>query len=886
VKNPFINLLSLFCLAAMLLPVTAKAANRLDANVAGDVRVQFLSETLVRLELRGSHGFEDRNTFTVVKRPRALADSRETSSGMAIFAHGDVRVEVPNSHSLKGITIKAGRKALYVCDGTTPPTDFFPGPASMPPAIAIADNPRIVPPKWGASAPPDNSRIRKRTSGWDVGNQALDIYVFLPKSYEQFRKEFLSLTGPTEMPPLYNFGLWHSRYHPYTEQEALDVIDHYHNDEIPIDNFVVDTDWRVGASDGYAVNTKLFPDMKRFIDEAHNRHVRLMYNDHPEPVAQSALDPKEMTFRHDGLASLLKIGADVWWYDRNWSTQLHEPAPGLPKEVWGAAIFHDITQEVNPNKRPLIMSNVPGIDNGQRHYAPHPAAHRYPVWWTGDTHSNFDFLRSGVANAVDGGVESLIPYMSEDLGGHFGNPTPEVYARFIEYGALSPMMRLHCTVGETRDPWAFGDEVEGIVREYAKLRYRLLPMIYSAARRNYEDGTPLLRRLDLEWPTYEEASRNDQYMLGDDILVAPIVTSKDVAPTIIPRELFKTPNGSKGLQGDYFDNKSLAGKPKLTRVDPRVDFDWGDAAADTSLPVDNFSVLWTGKIGPMPVSGKYDFATITDDGVRLFIDGKAVIDAFRDMDHQQNKGSIELEAGKSYNIRMEYFDSGGEAAAHLMWIRPDALRPTDATRTVWIPPGQWVDQWSEHVVKGPALIDVQAPLEMTPMWMRAGSIAFLAPEMSYAEEHRWDPITIDAYVPEVSGTSIRTLYEDDGASNDYKDGRYSKTEVTLTRKGDEVQVKIRPPRGKAYSAALKERGWKIRLHFQHLIGKCTAVEDGQTTDCDIPDAPVVLHDIGEIPIIPFTNSGDRFTTTVINYDLAQKPTSEKRSIVFRFVQKT
>ena len=89
-----------------------------------------------------------------------------------------------------------------------------------------------------------------------------------------------------------------------------------------------------------------------------------MFNDHPEPQTATALDPKEIKYRWDGLKSLLDLGADVWWYDRNWSTHLHEPMPGISKEVWGQTVFHDVTARVRPNQRPLIMSNVEGIDIG------------------------------------------------------------------------------------------------------------------------------------------------------------------------------------------------------------------------------------------------------------------------------------------------------------------------------------------------------------------------------------------------------------------------------------------------------------------------------------------------------------------------------------------
>src|SRR5205823_2658852 len=150
----------------------------------------------------------------------------------------------------------------------------------------------------------------------------------------------------------------------------------------PLDYLVIDTDWRVNGSHGYKVETKDFPNMRRFIRDAHERHVSLMFNDHPEPVAKTALAPAEMLFRWKGLTKLLNWGADVWWYDRNWVTHLHEPAPGISKEVWGARLFHDITLTARPGRRALVMSNVEGIDNGRIDYAPHPALHRFPIWWT------------------------------------------------------------------------------------------------------------------------------------------------------------------------------------------------------------------------------------------------------------------------------------------------------------------------------------------------------------------------------------------------------------------------------------------------------------------------------------------------------------------------
>ena len=176
-------------------------------------------------------------------------------------------------------------------------------------------------------------------------------------------------------------------------------------------------------------------------------------------------------------------------------SHLVPPEPNLNKEVWGMRLYHDTTARVRPEQRPLIMANVDGIDNGIRKRPMDVAAHRFPFQWTGDIGPGFDFLRRAVENAVYSGAQSLFPYESDDLGGHVANPTPEQYIRWIEYGALSPIYRPHCTHNLERMPWVFGPEAENVARRFVNLRYRLLPVFYAAAHENYETGEPLLRRL-------------------------------------------------------------------------------------------------------------------------------------------------------------------------------------------------------------------------------------------------------------------------------------------------------------------------------------------------------------------------------------------------------
>ncbi|MGD9781748.1 MAG: TIM-barrel domain-containing protein [Kiritimatiellia bacterium] len=501
-------------------------SNGIQASVTvGDVRVQPLGAYLVRIEQRGPKGFEERETFTANPRAFAGAEATETrEDGSVCIATAHYRVVVPvEARGIEGIRVEpAGGGTACVLSNAMLSKKFLPEPSALPSTWVLGDAPRAVPPARGALPPPEGEE--DATSGWDLANDAPDAYVFFPASsgYETFRADFLRLTGGIPLVPLYALGLWYSRYFPYDESTALATIDRFRQSGIPLDLFTLDTDWRVGASCGYAVNETLFPDLGRFVRKAHERNVRVMLNDHPEPKGKSALDPEELRFRRKGLTSLLAQGVDLWWFDRNWHTHLQAPAPGLEKETWGMRLYHDVTREFRPERRPLIMSNADGINNGRMDAPSHPAAHRFPVWWTGDTVAEWPCLRMGVANGVDGGIRSLLPYVHEDLGGHHGQPDRELYVRFMQYGAFSPVARIHCTTKVHRYPWEYGAAAEKIVGDFFRLRYRLLPTLYAAAHEAHRTGMPLLRRCDLAWPDFPEAADNTQFLLGDDLLVAPV----------------------------------------------------------------------------------------------------------------------------------------------------------------------------------------------------------------------------------------------------------------------------------------------------------------------------------------------------------------------------
>ncbi len=155
--------------------------------------------------------------------------------------------------------------------------------------------------------------------------------------------------------------------------------------------------------------------------------------------------------------------------------------------------------------------------------------------------------------------------------------------------------------------------------------------------------------------------------MGDEAL-PPIPAESLTPPAAAP--------GEHGLKGEYFANQDLQGAPAVVRTDAKVSFMWSGGSPDPKIPHDHFSARWTGKLAP-PVTGDYQLGTTSDDGSRIFLDGKLVVDSWRDHAMESATARLHLEAGKQYDLRVEFYQNTGDAGMILGWRAPGGSEATD-----------------------------------------------------------------------------------------------------------------------------------------------------------------------------------------------------------------
>jgi len=423
------------------------------------------------------------------------------------------------------------------------------------------------------------------TSLWSEAGDGIDYYFVYGPEPDQVVAGYRQITGPAPMMPVWAFGLWQSRQRYKTAQESLDVIDGFRSRNIPFDNIVQDWFyWRENAWGSHEFDPARFPDPAGWVRSIHEKHARLMISVwgkfYPGTANFEAMHARGFCYEPN-----LKEGLQDWvgypytFYDAFnpearklfWSQVERELFRKNVDAWWMDATEPDLTPTptlegqhhfMNPtalgtggrvlNAYPLLNSE--GVYKGQREAAPNQRVfnltrsifagqQRYAAaTWSGDTSSTWTALRAQIPAGL-GLCLSGIPYWTMDVGGfsvpaRFAaeNAKPEdveewreLYTRWFEFGTFAPFLRSH---GESpnREMWFFGDQTSPAYQtqlKFDRIRYRLLPYVYSIAGDITQDGGTMMRALMMDFRNDGKAREiSDEYMFGPALLVSPVTSYK------------------------------------------------------------------------------------------------------------------------------------------------------------------------------------------------------------------------------------------------------------------------------------------------------------------------------------------------------------------------
>ncbi|MCK4659186.1 MAG: DUF5110 domain-containing protein [Phycisphaerae bacterium] len=535
-------------------------ANPAAIVVSGNARFTVLTSALIRMEWAPTGSLEDRASLVFVNR-RLMVPGFEVvrdggwlsirtdrltlryKQGSGPFRGDNLSVRLTLNG--KPIVWTPGMENPGNLKGTYRTLDCVSGSISLPPGLLSRDGWVVV---------DDSRRLLfedRAEAPWPwatprAGKQAIDWYFFgYGHDYGQALRDFTRVAGRIPLPPQFTFGAWWSRYWAYSDAELKELVQEFDQNDVPLDVLVIDMDWHLDGWTGYTWNPKHFPDPEGFLRWVHEQGLRVTLNLHPadgvkkhekafagmaramglnpetaDHIPFDCTDPGYVTAYFDHLHHPLeREGVDFWWID--WQQGEKTRFEGLDP-LWWLNYLHWTDMEWNParnGKRPIMFSRWGGLGN-----------HRYQIGFSGDTYCNWVSLAyQPYFTATAGNV--CYPYWSHDIGGHQPGPVdPELYARWIQWGIFSPILRTHTTKNPKaeRRIWKFPDEVFQAARQAFQLRHALIPYIYTAARQCYDTALPLCRPLYYEWPELGEAyTHPNEYLFGDDLLVAPVARSID-----------------------------------------------------------------------------------------------------------------------------------------------------------------------------------------------------------------------------------------------------------------------------------------------------------------------------------------------------------------------
>jgi alpha-D-xyloside xylohydrolase len=658
---------------------------------------------------------------------------------------------------------------------------------------------------------------------WSEVADQIDYYFIYGPTIDEEISGYRELTGKAPLYGKWAYGYWQSKERYQTSSELIKVVSEYRKRKIPLDNIV--QDWQYWGDmehfSGMIWDSIRYPHPELFIDSLHNLNVHLMVSIWPAFGPKTEIY-KEMAsnnflfnenhwsggkvydaynpnarkiYWHYIENGLFRNGVDAFWMDGSepefrctddrYITEISIKDAGKNYLGTNSSYLntfslettkgvYDHQRNVNDKKRVFILTR--STFAGQQKYA--------AATWSGDTFASWQTLKTQIAAGINFSMSGL-PYWTNDIGGFitsFNYPNAlnddaykELYVRWFEFGTFCPIFRSHGT-DIPREIWQYGNKgdwaYDALVK-FDKLRYRLMPYIYSLAWKVTNDNYTIMRGLVMNFPMDKNTySVSNQFMFGPSLMITPVTKpiyhlSQYMGVDITPQH-FYSENGKehgtklKIYKGTDFNELIFSRKFEASQIG------WIGCLPqnlDTS-----YSLMINGMV-KTEKSGKYKFFVLTDAGVKLWINNKLIIDKWDNKDTNKFEGYIVLKRNTKYNFRIFHSQFRKNSAyLKINWITPNVDKNPNKVE-VYLPKNNlWYNFWTGKTQRGGKNILVSTPIDMIPIYIPSGSIIPMGTNIQYAAQKSKTPLELRIY-PGKDGSF--QLYEDESDNYDYEKGLYS-----------------------------------------------------------------------------------------------------------------
>jgi alpha-D-xyloside xylohydrolase len=448
---------------------------------------------------------------------------------------------------------------------------------------------------WDNYSPTQFTDTPQKTSFSSEVGEGVDYYFIYGKNADGVVARMRNLTGKVPMIPLWTYGFWQSKERYKSQDELVDVVKKYRDLQVPLDGII--QDWQYWGNN-YQWNamdfiSPDFPDAKKMIQNIHDMNAHLsvsiwssfgpmtnqyremdkkgmLFNINTWPESGREVWPPDMNYPsgvrvYDAYnpearniywkylnKGVFSLGVDSWWMDSTEPDHLSQKPEDLDTKTYLGSFrkvrnayplmtvggVYDHQRETTNDKRVFILTR--SAFAGQQRYAANT--------WSGDVNSSWESLRNQIPAGLNFSLTGN-PNFNSDIGGFFAgvykrnggakNPMfQELYVRWLQYGTFTPMMRSHGT-DVPREIYQFGNKGEVVydaIEKFIKLRYSMLPYIYSTSWDVSKNNSSFLRALSMDFSSDKKTwDINNEYLFGKSFLVVPILN-----PQYTPEKIVKT----------------------------------------------------------------------------------------------------------------------------------------------------------------------------------------------------------------------------------------------------------------------------------------------------------------------------------------------------------